>query len=118
MPAAVAARIMIARILSRATSATDLMHWHSGDSGREVLVMTQRNSPLEPRELRAIRDYIRDGTESIRPRSEVEDIIRLAIASASRILPANGRRPDVALIGGGVHTTPAFEQRIVALFGD
>ena len=79
--------------------------------------MSQTNNPIEPRERRALRDYLRDNTGALRSGSEVEDIIKLAIASASRILPT-ARKPEVTLSGGAVHATPAFEQRIVALFGD
>jgi hypothetical protein len=80
--------------------------------------MSQKDHPFEPRERRALRDCIRDGAGSLRSGSDVEDIIRLAVASAMRVFPAASRKHEVSVIGNAVQTTPAFEQRIVALFGD
>jgi len=87
-------------------------------SAQEDLKLSQNKNQVEPQELRAVRDYIRGAPGSVRAGTEVDDIIRLAIASASRMLHSAERKPEVVLIGNSARVTPAFEQRIVALFGD
>ena len=80
--------------------------------------MKQCNRPLEPWERKALRDYIHDGAGPRRSASVVEDIIRLAIASASRTLHACVPNPEVKVTRTPEQATPAFEQRIVALFSE
>ena len=78
--------------------------------------MKQWKRPLEPWERKALREYINDGAD-LRI-SVVEDIIRLAIASASRTMHACVPNTEVNVKRAAVKTTPAFEQRIVALFSE
>jgi hypothetical protein len=80
--------------------------------------MNNLNRSHETWERRTLLDYIRDCKGTVSPRTEVDEIIRLAITSALRISPASSRKPEVALAGTGGRSTPAFEHRIVALFGD
>ncbi len=80
--------------------------------------MNQNDNPLDPRERRALRECVGENSGPRKSGSEVDDIIRLAIVSASRMLRSPSRKADVALAGKNRRATPAFEQRIVALFGD
>lgn len=78
--------------------------------------MSHWNRPLDTRERMALRDCIQDGSH--RSASVVEDIIRLAIASASCTLHARVRKPEVDVSRTAQRATPAFEQRLVALFSE
>jgi hypothetical protein len=80
--------------------------------------MIRRKSGIEPSDRNTLRDYINDNSDTRRSGSEVDAIIKLALASATRVLTSHARKPEISLISDSAHATPAFEQRIVALFGD
>ncbi len=79
-----------------------------------------KKEALEPSERKAVRDYIRTRPEPSISRSVVDNIIRLAIASASR----NERNISKTLKNVGeiprsaACATPAFEHRLVSLFSE
>lgn len=80
--------------------------------------MRKWERPLEAWERKALGDYLQDGSCHRRSANVVDDIIRLAVISASRTLMKRSRTPNTPIGDSRVPAAPALEQRLVALFSE
>jgi len=78
--------------------------------------MATQNYRLDALERKAVRDFLQTNSCFRRSAAMVDDIIKLAVASASRTCATTRMRPSAGRSARSDRATPALEQRLVSLF--